>query len=94
MKQIDQQGKEEALERGYRAAVAAAALPGVRYEAFDFHTECRGMRYHRLQVLIDRIAHEQVTIQQTLLLVLFTLCGVSTIKLILELQQTIYSIIK
>ncbi|CAG9792900.1 unnamed protein product [Diatraea saccharalis] len=56
---IDQQGKEEALERGYRAAVAAAALPGVRYEPFDFHTECRGMRYHRLNVLIDRITHEQ-----------------------------------
>ncbi|XP_063833470.1 phosphatidylinositol-3-phosphatase SAC1 [Ostrinia nubilalis] len=56
---IDQCGKEEALERGYRAAVAAAALPGVRYEPFDFHAECRGMRYHRLHVLIDRIAHEQ-----------------------------------
>ncbi|KAG6453894.1 phosphatidylinositol-3-phosphatase SAC1 [Manduca sexta] len=56
---IDQHGKEEALERGYRAAVAAAALPGVRYEPFDFHAECRGMRYYRLNVLIDRIAHEQ-----------------------------------
>ncbi|KOB66000.1 Recessive suppressor of secretory defect [Operophtera brumata] len=50
----------EALERGFRAAVAAAALPNVRYEPFDFHAECSGMRYHRLQVLIDRITHEQV----------------------------------
>lgn len=58
--QIDQRGPEEALERGYRAAVAAAAIPGVRYEPFDFHTECRGMRYDRLNVLIDRIHHEQV----------------------------------
>ncbi|XP_048000875.1 phosphatidylinositol-3-phosphatase SAC1 [Leguminivora glycinivorella] len=56
---IDHCGKEEALERGFRSAVAAAALPGVRYEPFDFHTECRGMRYDRLNVLIDRIAHEQ-----------------------------------
>ncbi|XP_068625011.1 phosphatidylinositol-3-phosphatase SAC1 [Battus philenor] len=56
---IDQHGKEEALERGYRAAVAAAALPGVRYEPFDFHAECRGMRYDRLTILMDRIAHEQ-----------------------------------
>ncbi|XP_023944236.2 phosphatidylinositol-3-phosphatase SAC1 [Bicyclus anynana] len=56
---IDQHGKEEDLERGYRAAVAAAALPAVRYEPFDFHAECRGMRYDRLNVLMDRIAHEQ-----------------------------------
>ncbi|XP_013169730.1 PREDICTED: phosphatidylinositide phosphatase SAC1 [Papilio xuthus] len=56
---IDQHGKEESLERGYRAAVASAALPGVRYEPFDFHAECRGMRYDRLTVLMDRIAHEQ-----------------------------------
>ncbi|CAH0717656.1 unnamed protein product, partial [Brenthis ino] len=56
---IDQHGKEESLERGYRAAVAAAALPAVRYEPFDFHAECRGMRYDRLNVLMDRIAHEQ-----------------------------------
>ncbi|XP_072948298.1 phosphatidylinositol-3-phosphatase SAC1 [Epargyreus clarus] len=56
---IDQRGKEEPLERGYRAAVAAAALPGVRYEPFDFHAECRGLRYDRLAVLLDRVAHEQ-----------------------------------
>ncbi|KAG7300680.1 hypothetical protein JYU34_015005 [Plutella xylostella] len=56
---IDQRGKEEALEQGYRACVAAAALPGVRYEPFDFHAECRGMRYDRLRVLTDRIHHEQ-----------------------------------
>ncbi|XP_047540427.1 phosphatidylinositol-3-phosphatase SAC1 [Vanessa atalanta] len=56
---IDQHGKEESLERGYRAAVAAAALPAVRYEPFDFHAECRGMRYDRLAVLMDRVAHEQ-----------------------------------
>ncbi|CAG9137152.1 unnamed protein product [Plutella xylostella] len=57
---IDQRGKEEALEQGYRACVAAAALPGVRYEPFDFHAECRGMRYDRLRVLTDRIHHEQL----------------------------------
>ncbi|KOB72019.1 putative sac1 suppressor of actin mutations 1-like protein, partial [Operophtera brumata] len=55
----------EALERGFRAAVAAAALPNVRYEPFDFHAECSGMRYHRLQVLIDRITHEQSGVFRT-----------------------------
>lgn len=31
----------------------------VRYEAFDFHAECRKMRWDRLNILIDRLAHEQ-----------------------------------
>ncbi|GBP73699.1 Phosphatidylinositide phosphatase SAC1-B [Eumeta japonica] len=57
---IDHRGKEENLERGFRAAVAAAALPGVRYEPFDFHAECRAMKYERLSILIDRITHEQI----------------------------------
>lgn len=30
-----------------------------RYEGFDFHHECRKMRYERLSILIDRLAHEQ-----------------------------------
>lgn len=31
----------------------------IRYEAFDFHHECRKMAYHRLSVLMDRLALEQ-----------------------------------
>lgn len=31
----------------------------VRYESFDFHAECRKMRWDRLDILIDRLAHEQ-----------------------------------
>ena len=30
-----------------------------RYEPFDFHHECRKMRYDRLQILLDRINPEQ-----------------------------------
>ncbi|OQR69341.1 phosphatidylinositide phosphatase SAC1-like [Tropilaelaps mercedesae] len=30
--------------------------PNIRYEPFDFHVECKGMRYDRLKILIDRIA--------------------------------------
>ncbi len=33
--------------------------PFVKYEAFDFHHECRGMRYDRLSVLLDRVQAEQ-----------------------------------
>lgn len=31
----------------------------MRYEAFDFHHECRKMRWERLNILIDRLAHDQ-----------------------------------
>lgn len=31
----------------------------VRYESFDFHAECRKMQWHRLNILINRLAHEQ-----------------------------------
>ena len=30
-------------------------IPKVQYEYFDFHTECRRMRWDRISVLIDRI---------------------------------------
>jgi len=30
-----------------------------RYEPFDFHKECKHMRWDRLSILMDRIADEQ-----------------------------------
>lgn len=33
--------------------------PSVRYESFDFHSECRNLKWDRLDILIDRLAHEQ-----------------------------------
>lgn len=57
---IDHRGREEVLEKAYRAIVAEVTNEqSVRYEAFDFHTECRKMRWDRLNILIDRLAHEQ-----------------------------------
>lgn len=39
-----------------------------RYESFDFHHECRKMRWDRLKILIDRLAHEQDEFSHFLLL--------------------------
>lgn len=57
---IDQTGSEQALEIAYRNAVAQLNDPSIRYESFDFHSECRNLKWHRLDILIDRLAHEQV----------------------------------
>lgn len=40
-------------------AIATLHNAAVRYESFDFHAECRKMRWDRLNILIDRLAHEQ-----------------------------------
>lgn len=57
--QIDHRGKEEMLEKGFANLITQLANPNVRYESFDFHAECRKMQWHRLNILIDRVAHEQ-----------------------------------
>jgi phosphatidylinositol 4-phosphatase len=56
---IDQRGPEDVLEKAFARTVAVLNLPNVRYEAFDFHAECKKMRWDRLNILIDRLAHEQ-----------------------------------
>lgn len=47
------------LEKGFASLITQLANPNVRYESFDFHAECRKMQWHRLNILIDRVAHEQ-----------------------------------
>ncbi|KAH6947954.1 hypothetical protein HPB50_022183 [Hyalomma asiaticum] len=37
----------------------AASSSPTRYEAFDFHHECRRMQWDRLSILMDRISHDQ-----------------------------------
>jgi hypothetical protein len=56
---IDQRGAEDVLEKAFAQLVSRAGNPNERYEAFDFHSECKKMRWDRLQILIDRLAHEQ-----------------------------------
>ena len=56
---IDQKGAEHALGSQLARCLEMIANPQVRYEPFDFHKECKGMRYDRLQLLIDRVASAQ-----------------------------------
>ncbi|XP_054275237.1 phosphatidylinositol-3-phosphatase SAC1 [Macrosteles quadrilineatus] len=56
---VDHRGSEGEIEEAYKNMVNRVANPEIRYESFDFHHECRKMRWDRLAVLIDRLAHEQ-----------------------------------
>ncbi|KAF5274095.1 hypothetical protein FQR65_LT04493 [Abscondita terminalis] len=56
---VDQHGSEGKLHREYRNAVQQINYALIRYEPFDFHSECRHMKWERLSILMDRIALEQ-----------------------------------
>lgn len=56
---VDQKGAEGELEKAFARLTRELGNTSVRYEAFDFHHECRNMRWDRLNILIDRLAHEQ-----------------------------------
>ncbi|KAI5711555.1 phosphatidylinositide phosphatase SAC1 isoform X1 [Diaphorina citri] len=65
---IDQHGDEGDIEKAYRTSIRILNSQRVQYEAFDFHKECRKMRWDRLQILIDRVAQTQDAFQTFLLL--------------------------
>jgi len=56
---IDHRGAEDELEKAFAQVVSRSGNANERYEAFDFHAECKKMRWDRLNILIDRLAHEQ-----------------------------------
>ncbi|KAF7411864.1 hypothetical protein HZH66_000760 [Vespula vulgaris] len=56
---IDQRGPEAILEKSYHDIVQRINNQNVRYEAFDFHAECRRLRWDRLNILMDRLTHDQ-----------------------------------
>lgn len=53
---VDQNGSEGILEKTFKDTVKNLNIPSVKYEPFDFHSECRKMRWDRLSILMDRIA--------------------------------------
>ena len=55
---INQDGSEGRLEAAFRQQVEKANLLSVRYVAFDFHLECKSMKYENLSRLLAQIADE------------------------------------
>ncbi|KAL9559695.1 hypothetical protein MBANPS3_000318 [Mucor bainieri] len=48
-------GYEYPVGQLYAAIVKELADPGLKYIHFDFHHECRKMRWHRVQLLVDQL---------------------------------------
>ncbi|CAG2113933.1 unnamed protein product, partial [Medioppia subpectinata] len=55
---VNHSGQELPLERAFKEVVRQSNSQFVRYESFDFHHECRKMRWDRLSILMDRIDNE------------------------------------
>ncbi|TFK41302.1 inositol/phosphatidylinositol phosphatase [Crucibulum laeve] len=55
---VNQKGHEQPVKEAYERYVAQINVPKTRYEYFDFHNECRKMRWDRISVLIDRMQED------------------------------------
>uniref|UniRef100_A0A8I5YLP4 Phosphatidylinositol-3-phosphatase SAC1 n=1 Tax=Pongo abelii TaxID=9601 RepID=A0A8I5YLP4_PONAB len=56
---INQKGSEKPLEQTFATMVSSLGSGMMRYIAFDFHKECKNMRWDRLSILLDQVAEMQ-----------------------------------
>uniref|UniRef100_A0A8C2W1M9 Phosphatidylinositol-3-phosphatase SAC1 n=2 Tax=Chinchilla lanigera TaxID=34839 RepID=A0A8C2W1M9_CHILA len=56
---VNQKGSEKPLEQAFATMVSSLGNGMIRYIAFDFHKECRHMRWDRLSILMDQVAEMQ-----------------------------------
>ncbi|KAJ7169488.1 SacI homology domain-containing protein [Mycena filopes] len=52
---VNRSGHEQPVKEAYERYVSQLNLPDVRYQYFDFHNECKHMRWDRISVLIDEL---------------------------------------
>lgn len=52
---VNQKGHELPVKEAYESAVQGLNNPKLHYIYFDFHHECRNMKWHRVKLLIDHL---------------------------------------
>ncbi|XP_035233088.1 phosphatidylinositol-3-phosphatase SAC1-like [Stegodyphus dumicola] len=57
---INHKGPEKKLETALADVVNSCGNSNIKYESFDFHHECRKMRWDRLSILIDRVRQDLI----------------------------------
>ena len=57
------------MEKTYAQNVANSKNPKIKYESFDFHKECKGMRFDRLNILTERLSDDRRTYGSVLLMI-------------------------
>ncbi|KAL4234585.1 Phosphatidylinositide phosphatase SAC1 [Mactra antiquata] len=56
---VNSKGYEGQLEKALDQSVRNVQNPQIRYEYFDFHHECKKMRWDRLSILINRLQEQR-----------------------------------
>ncbi|GAA98455.1 uncharacterized protein L969DRAFT_61487 [Mixia osmundae IAM 14324] len=57
---VNQKGYERPVKEGYEKAVQTLGNPRVHYTYFDYHHECKGMRFDRVSILIDKLESDLI----------------------------------
>ncbi|KAH9947940.1 SacI homology domain-containing protein [Amylocystis lapponica] len=57
---VNQKGHEQPVKEAYERYVSEVKLSKVRYEYFDFHNECKHLRWDRIDVLIGKLEEDLV----------------------------------
>lgn len=55
---VNQKGHEYPVKEAFERAIEAVHEPKAHYVYFDFHHECKGLRYDKIQLLIDRLQED------------------------------------
>lgn len=53
---VNQKGYEKPVKDAYESAVDALGNPLVQYVYFDFHHQCKGMKFDRVALLVDQLS--------------------------------------
>ncbi|CDH18096.1 probable Phosphoinositide phosphatase SAC1 [Zygosaccharomyces bailii ISA1307] len=54
---VNQTGHELPVKEAYESTVSALNDPHLHYVYFDFHHECRGMKWYRVKMLIEQLSN-------------------------------------
>ncbi|OBZ79081.1 Uncharacterized protein C19F5.03 [Grifola frondosa] len=57
---VNHKGHEKPVKEAFERYITEANVPKVKYEYFDFHTECKHMRWDRISVLISKLEDDLI----------------------------------
>ncbi|KAI0803150.1 SacI homology domain-containing protein [Irpex lacteus] len=57
---VNHKGHEKPVKEAYEQGVAQLNHPNVHYQYFDFHNECKHMRWDRISVLIEKMEEDLI----------------------------------